>query len=121
MIRMIQRRLRIPRGDTGSFSIPALVSAREDLQVIAVFSIFNEYERIFSKTFPVTDDMVTIEFTHEDTKDLPVGKYFWDIKIYTNPQYDENNVLIDGDSVDSYYAGFKLPECDITLAPLHGG
>lgn len=64
--------------------------------------------------------MVTIGFTHEDTKDLPVGTYNWDVKIYTKPQYDESGVLIDGEEVDSYYAGFKLPECQIALAPIYG-
>ena len=64
--------------------------------------------------------MVRIRFGHEDTVDLPLGKYFWDIKIYVNPQYNESGLLIDGDEVDSYYAGFKLPECEITLAPYHG-
>jgi len=39
MIRLIQRRLIIPRGDTGSFTIPALKSMQpED---VAVFSIYD--------------------------------------------------------------------------------
>ena len=39
MIRLIQRRLIIPRGDTGSFSIPVLKNSTDN---IAVFTIFNE-------------------------------------------------------------------------------
>lgn len=64
--------------------------------------------------------MITINFTHNDTKNLPIGLYNWDIKIYTNPQRDDSGLLIDGDEVDSYYAGFKLPECEIALAPIYG-
>ena len=120
MIRIVQRRLIIPRGDTGSFSVPALIDAIPDTTLIAVFSIFNERERIFTKEYEVKDGMVNIEFAHEDTENLPVGVYKWDIKIYVNPQYDDSGLLINGDEVHSYYAGFKLPECEIALAPIYG-
>ena len=119
MIRLAQWRLKIPQGDTGAFSLPALISYNSEVETLAVFSIFNERERIFVKEIPVTSDMVTVSFTHQDTKDLPIGKYNWDIKIYINPQHDENGLLIDGDEVHSYYAGFKLPECEIAPAPIH--
>ena len=118
MIRLAQRRLIIPRGDTGQFSVPALTSGEN---TIAVFSIFNQYKRIWTHEYPIQDGMVTIRFEHEDTKDLPIGRYNWDIKIYTNPEYDENGLLINGEEVDSYYAGFTLPECEIALAPMEGG
>lgn len=117
MIRLAHRRLIIPRGDTGSFSVPALTSGAN---VIAVFSIFTKEKRIWTHEYPVEDGMVRINFEHEDTENFPIGKFFWDIKIYVNPRYDEDNVLIDGDEVHSYYAGFQLPECEITLAPIYG-
>ena len=116
MIRLAQRRLIIPRGDPGSFSVPALINEIPDVEMIAVFSIFTDKERIWQKIYSVSDGMVTIQFEHDDTKDLPIGMYNWDIKIYTNPQY-KDGLLIDGDEVHSYYAGFKLPECEITRAP----
>ncbi len=115
MIRLIQRRLIIPRGDTGSFTVPALITSGESK--IAVFSIFNNEKRVWQKEVPVINDLVTVEFTHEDTRDFPIGSFYWDIKIYINPQYDEDGLLINGDEVHSYYAGFTLPQCDITLAP----
>ena len=118
MIRLAQRRLIIPRGDTGQFSVPALIDAIPGAEMIAVFSIFNEQERIWTHEYEVENGMVTIKFEHDDTRNLPVGKYFWDIKIYVNPEHDnETGLLINGDEVHSYYAGFKLPECEITLAP----
>ena len=120
MIRLAQRRLIIPRGDTGSFSVPALIDEIPDANIIAVFSIFNEQKRIWTHEYPVSGGMVTISFEHEDTKDLPIGQYYWDIKIYVNPRYDDSGLLIDGDEVHSYYAGFKLPECVIALTPYHG-
>lgn len=118
MIRLAQRRLIIPRGDTGQFSVPALIDNTSG--AIAVFSIFNERERIWQHEYPIENGMVCIKFEHEDTRDLPVGEYYWDIKIYVNPKYNKDGLLIDGDEVHSYYAGFKLPECVIALAPIHG-
>lgn len=119
MIRLVQRRLLIPRGDTGSFSIPALIDAVPNTTMIAVFSIFNEQKRIWTHEYPIENGMVTIRFENQDTKDFPLGEFYWDIKIYVNPRYNSEGLLIDGDEVHSYYAGFKLPECEITLAPYH--
>lgn len=113
MIRLIQRRLIIPRGDTGSFTIPALKSTSST--DIAVFSIFNQLTRkkIFEKRIIPDEDYIEISFSHEDTINLIPGKYVWDIKIYKNPQFDDDDELIDGDEVHSYYAGFSLPICEI--------
>ena len=109
-----QRRLVIPRGDTGSFTVPALMNKDNS---IAVFSIFNNQRRIWTHEFEINkDDTITIKFSHEDTRDLPLGRYYWDIKIYVNPVHDDTGLLVDGDEVHSYYAGYKLPECEITLA-----
>ncbi len=118
MIRMVQRRLIIPRGDTGSFSIPLLAAvAAND---VAVFSIYDPLTRktIFEKQIKFTDnlgqeDELTIQFDHEDTVNLKAGRYYWDIKLYFSPIYDEDNILVDGAEINSYYAAFSLPICDI--------
>ena len=120
MIRLAHRRLIIPRGDTGSFSVPALIDAIPGENMIAVFSIFTKNERIWTHEYPVEGGMVRINFEHNDTEQFPLGLYQWDIKIYVNPRYDDSGLLIDGDEVHSYYAGFQLPECEITLAPIYG-
>lgn len=113
MIRLIQRRLIIPRGDTGSFTIPVLSSF--DNTDIAVFSIFNQLTRkkIFEKQITPENDLLNINFTHEETINLKPGKYVWDIKFYKNPEFNEDNELINGEEVNSYYAGFNLPVCEI--------
>ena len=117
MIRLIQRRLIIPRGDTGSFTIP-IQGTVEDGD-IAVFSIFDPmtHTTIFEKELEFTglEENLTIPLTHSDTVNLIPKKYVWDIKIYTNPQYNGTK-LINGDTVDSYYAGFSYPVCEITLS-----
>lgn len=112
MIRLIQRRLIIPRGDTGTFTVP--VFATNNTGDVAVFSILDERtnSKIFEKLVQVSDKTMTIEFSHNDTVNLPVGKYVWDIKFYQAPQFVDGE-LVDGEEIDSYYAAFSLPVCEI--------
>lgn len=112
MIRMVQRKLIIPRGDTGTFSIPVLPST--NTENVAVFTIFNllDKTKIFQKIVQPSGKEIVINFTHGDTVNLPVGNYVWDIKFYQNPIIVDNE-LIDGEEVNSYYAAFSLPACEI--------
>lgn len=117
MIRLIQRRLIIPRGDTGSFTVPTLGTVGDG--DIAVFSIYDTltHTTVFEKEITATSDTLTFEFSHEDTVNLKPKKYVWDIKIYKNPQYEtddnEETKLVGGDEINSYYAAFSLPICEI--------
>ena len=112
MIRLVQRTLIIPRGDTGFFSIPQMAAA--DPNNAAVFTIFDPktHTKIFDKQVSTNEDMLTIAFSHFDTVNLPVGKYKWDIKFYQNPVF-VNEKLVDGEEVNSYYSAFSLPDCEI--------
>lgn len=112
MIRMIQRRLIIPRGDTGSFSIPYLKTINAgDVAVFTIFDIRTK-TKLYQKLIAAEGDTLNIAFSHNDTVNLKPGKYLWDIKFYTNPQFVDDE-LVNGDEIDSYYAGFTLPECEI--------
>lgn len=113
MIRLVQRKLIIPRGDTGSFTIPALINAAQG--DVLVFSILDplKHAKLFDKIIEAVDGTITIEFTHSETVNLTPGKYVWDIKYYQNPVISDEGKLINGTEVDSYYAAFKLPECEI--------
>lgn len=112
MIRLIQRKLIIPRGDTGSFSIPTIAAASQ--ADVAVFTIFDCLTRTkaFQKTAVPQDSILMIEFTHNDTVNLAPGRYVWDIKFYKNPVYSDGE-LVNGEEIDSYYAGYSLPGCEI--------
>lgn len=112
MIRLIQRRLIIPRGDTGSFTIPALGTV--DANDIVVFSIFDPltHRKIFQKRVTPLGQVLNIVFSHNDTAGLQPGKYVWDIKYYKNPVIEDDEI-VDGEEVNSYYAGFSLPVCEI--------
>jgi len=118
MIRLIQRRLIIPRGDTGSFTIPVRGIVEEG--DIAIFSIYDTltHTTVLEKRVPATEETLTIPFIHEDTVELEPKKYLWDIKIYRGPVYEDENDkehsrIINGTEIDSYYAAFSLPVCEI--------
>lgn len=110
MIRFIQRRLIIPRGDTGSLTVPT--AAEGDA---AVFSIFDPLTRktVLEKIIPIESEGITISLIQEDTINLVPKKYLWDIKVYNEPEYDEDGKLIDGKEINSLYAGYSMPVCEI--------
>lgn len=112
MIRLIQRRLIIPRGDTGTFTVPVLIT--NNLGDVAVFSILDERtnSKVFEKVVQVSDKTITIDFSHNDTVNLPIGKFVWDIKFYQNPEFVDDK-LVNGTEIHSYYAAFTLPTCEI--------
>ena len=116
MIRLVQRRLIIPRGDTGTFTIPTLGTVEEG--DIAILSIFDPLTQTTVCEIPImaTEETLTFNFKHSDTVNIePSDRYQWDIKIYRDPKYDENNKLIGGAEIDSYYAAFgkEMPKCII--------
>lgn len=119
MIRLIQRKLIIPQGDTGTFTIPTQGAVSDS--DIAIFAIYDTltHTTVLEKKINATPETLTFNFLSEDTLNIEPdereqgGRYRWDIIIQRNPIYDENNNLIHYDSVDSYYAAFTLPLCVI--------
>ena len=117
MIRLVQRRLIIPQGDTGTFTIPTQGTVEQG--DVAIFSIFDNltHKTVLEKKIPATAETLTFNFETEDTLGLEPddrgSRYSWDITIQRNPLYDENEELIHYDSIDSYYAAFGLPSCVI--------
>lgn len=120
MIRLIQRRLIIPRGDTGSFTIPIQGTMEEN--DAAIFYIYDPMTKKSVQTIKgeVDGDNITINFSRDKTINLIPKKYYWDIVIYKNPEYDEDDeeqeCPINGTEINSYYAGFSLPICEIKEA-----
>ena len=116
MIRLIQRRLIIPQGDTGTFTIPTqgTVSSGD----VAIFSIYDKltHKTILEKEIEATPETLTFNFETEDTLGIEPddrgNRYSWDITLKRGPKY-ENNEVIGYDDIDSYYAAFSLPPCVI--------
>ncbi len=118
MIRLVGRKLIIPQGDTGTFTIPTQGTVSEgDKAILAIYDNLT-HTTVLEKKIDATSETLTFSFDTEDTlniepNDYSNWRYTWDITIQRNPVYDENDNLIHYDSVDSYYAGFKLPHCII--------
>ena len=124
MIRLIQRRLIIPQGDTGTFTIPTQGTVETgDKAILAIYDNLT-HKTIIEIPIDATPDTLTFEFKSEDTitskiTNEPIeaddrgNRYSWDITILRNPEYDNSGELIHCDSVDSYYAAFGLPSCVI--------
>lgn len=113
MIRLLQRKLIIPRGDTGSFTIPAIAAtSHADVAVFTIFDCLTHTKVCEDKIAAPINNSFTFVFTHNETVNMKPGKYFWDIKFYKNPVYADGK-LVNGEEIDSYYAGYTLPECEI--------
>lgn len=117
MIRLIQRRLIIPQGDTGTFTIPMQgVMEANDRAIISIYDNLT-HTTVLEKEMEVKEGALSYTFASDDTINLEPddrgNRYSWDITIQRNPLYDEHNELIHYDSVDSYYAAFSLPPCII--------
>ena len=112
MIRLVGRRLIIPQGDTGTFSIPTQgsVSAGDE----AIFSVYDNltHKTIIQMPIEATPDILQFDFKTTDTliamDGTPIepddrgSRYSWDIVLKRTS----------GDT-DSYYAAFSLPSCVI--------
>ena len=105
MIRLIQRRLIIPQGDTGTFTIPTQGTVEQGDK--AIFAIYDNltHKTVLEKEIDATAETLSFSFASSDTINLEPDdrgyRYSWDI------------TLIRANSVDSYYAAFGLPPCII--------
>lgn len=117
MIRLVQRRLIIPQGDTGTFTIPTQGTVSQG--DVAIFSIYDNltHQTVLEKQIDATPETLTFNFETEDTMAIEPddrgSRYSWDITIMRDPIRDEHENLIHYDTIDSYYAAFGLPACVI--------
>ena len=115
MIRVIQRRLIIPRGDTGTFTLPLLPGTEQE--DIAVFSIYDPLKKevLFSLLGVIGEESIDFNFTREHTINIePSKRYQWDVKIFHEPtEYDDKGFPINAPIINSYYSAFSLPTCEI--------
>lgn len=111
MIRVRFRTIHIPQGDTGFIVIPNLVPYEEG-STVAILFVYDKEQRktVLKKEVPADDKDITFYFQKEDTENLIAKAYFWDVKIYKRPTYDENGEISGADQIDSVYNAFDLPE-----------
>ena len=105
MIRLIQRRLIIPQGDTGRFTIP--IQGTMESGDKALISIYDNLTHtvVLEEEMTINEDTLTYDFKSSDTINLEPddrgNRYSWDI------------TLKRGENIDSYYAAFTLLPCVI--------
>ena len=98
----------IRRGDTGGFTIQ---TTGYEFQTgdVALFTIKDSNRKTIRRDIlDITNNAVTIEFTHTDTKSLKVGEYTWDIRFIASPEYDDNDELIGGTEIDTPYTDLRF-------------
>ena len=118
MIRLLYYKLIIPRGDSGEFSILTPNFAKQN--DVIYFNIYDEHMKhlVFQKEIPFSSPVLKIQLTHSETINLIPNTYKWDITFYTNPQYDDNNTIIDAEEVNSLFAPYRVPICKIVTTAL---
>ena len=117
VIRLIQRRLIIPQGDTGTFTIPMQGTMEQgDKAIISIYDNLT-HTVVLEKPMEKEEDKLSYTFASEDTANIEPddrgSRYSWDVTIMRGVQEDGNNNIISCSSVDSYYAAFGLPPCVI--------
>ena len=122
MIRLIQRRLIIPQGDTGEFTIPTQGTVSNgDVAILAIYDNLT-HTTVLEKQIEATAETLTFNFESKDTATLEpndsdyyysnVKRYSWDITIMRGPSINEEGET-EYSQIDSYYAAFDLPPCII--------
>lgn len=119
MIRLIQRRLIIPQGDTGNFTIPTQGEVNTGDK--AILSIYDNltHKVIREIEIDATPETLTFYFGPNDTlvtndgepiePDDRGSRYSWDVTIIRQVEINGVNTV----DIDSYYAAFGLPACVI--------
>lgn len=104
-------------GDTGSFTV-GVDWPRYDGEIALVLGVCNrDGEDVLLKNFPVADGVAAIEFCNHDTRDLEPGNYKWQLRVVTDPEYDENGNVIAEDCTDkviSVFGGDSMPTFRLT-------
>lgn len=104
-------------GDTGSFTVN-VDWPRFEGEIALVLGVCNkDGEDVILKSWSVVDGMVAVELCNHDTRDLEPGNYKWQLRIVTDPEYDENGNVIAEDCTDkviSVFSGDAMPTFRIT-------
>lgn len=103
-----------PRGDTGFVRIH--VPYHVDEGDIALFLIYDQAKQniMAQQIVLLEQDFVTISLGQDLAWRLMPGHYYWDVKLYHDPEYDEDGVVKSAKTINSLYGAFKLPRFEVT-------
>lgn len=91
---------------------------------VAVFGISTKRDNreMFSKVFPIEDNKVLVFFSNAETKRFVPGEHRWDLRIVTDPEYEEDGSICcedAGDNVLSVFSGTGMPAFVVTEVSVH--
>ena len=113
MIKITDLTMEIPRGDTGGpISFPILDAETQEGDVCGWG--LKKDGRLVDRTrmiLPIVDGYANLMLTNEYTKNLPSGKYTWDLRVVLMPIWNETHTdIIGGQEVGSPFdLGENIP------------
>lgn len=115
-------RITCPRGDTGAlrFSFSGAITLKPgDMLVFGLYSPTAK-ETVLRKQVEIVDGSALLLFTNADTRDLPAGSYKYNLRVVTDPEYDENGLVICTDTTDNVLSVYnELPKFELLEAGVH--
>lgn len=97
----------IMQGDTGTVTIQTSGVNFESTDR-ALFTIKdNNRNAVRRNILEITNNAVTISFTHDDTKAMRIGDYTWDIRFIVDPEYEDEEI-VDGTVIDTPYTDMRF-------------
>lgn len=80
-----------------------------------------EYVTALRKNFPVQDgNVIIVALTNAETRALEIGDYRWDVRIVTDPEYDDQGDVKCDDTSDEvlsiFSGGLPMPKFTVTEA-----
>lgn len=79
----------------------------------------SSYTPVLRKVFPLEyDGAIIVYLTNADTRAIAAGDYVWDVRIVTDPEYDESGNVICDDTTDEvislFSGGNGMPKFTVT-------
>lgn len=104
--------IRITRGDTGTITIHLRKGSEfEPARDRVIFEVMREgtRERLIHKVLtPTVEGTVTLDLSHETTRDFAPGDYIWDVRIALGAQLDEWGRITGASEVLTPFAARRL-------------
>ncbi len=99
-------------GDTGGFKVEVnWVNFTGEMALVLGVCDSNG-DDVLVKSWPIENGAAHVDFCNHDTRDIEPGNYKWQLRIVTNPEYDEDGNVIAKDCEDkviSVFDGDKKP------------
>ena len=114
-------RITCPRGDTGAlrFTFNGLTLKPGDMLVFGLYNPTSK-QTILRKQVEIVDGAAQLLFTNADTRDLPAGSYKYNLRIVTDPEYDDNGSVVCADNTDNVMSIYNdLPKFELLEAGVH--